>query len=51
MVGEGNDTVKRKKPAKKPSRKDVVLNLSGVKFEDALRVMLRTPVPKPKQKK
>jgi hypothetical protein len=50
MVGEGNDTVKRKKPDKKPPRKGAVLNLSGVKFEDALRVMLRTPAPvKPKR--
>jgi hypothetical protein len=35
--------VKRKRPAKKTPAKDIRLNLSGIKFEDALRVMLRTP--------
>jgi hypothetical protein len=43
MVGEGNVTVKRKKPAKKKPSKDITLNLSGVKFEDAVRIMLNTP--------
>ena len=42
-VGEGNDTVKKRRPAKKKQPKDIRLNLSGVKLEDALRVMLRTP--------
>jgi hypothetical protein len=49
MVGAGNDTVKKRKPAKKTLPKEPPLNLSGVKFEDALRVLLRTP-PIPKQK-
>jgi hypothetical protein len=47
---EGNDTVKKRKPAKKTPPKDIRLNLSGVKFEDALRVLLRTPVPTAIQK-
>jgi hypothetical protein len=37
MVGEGNDTVKKRKTAKKKLPKEQPLNLSGVKFEDALR--------------
>ena len=43
MVGGGNDTVKRKQPAKKTTRKEPPLNLSGIKFEDGLRIMLNTP--------
>jgi hypothetical protein len=39
--------VKKRKSAKK---KDIKLNLSGVDFKDALRVMLRTPVPKKRKK-
>jgi len=50
MVGAGKDAVKKKKPAKKTLPKEPPLNLSGVKFEDAVRVLLRTP-PLPKQKK
>jgi hypothetical protein len=50
MVGEENDTVKRKKTAKKTLPKEPPLNLSGVKFEDALRVLAQTPPP-PKTKK
>jgi hypothetical protein len=42
--------VKRKQSANKTPPKDIRLNLSGVKFEDALRVMLGTPAP-PKPKK
>jgi hypothetical protein len=42
-LGEGNDTVKRRKPPKKTLPKEPPLNLSGIKFEDALRVLLRTP--------
>jgi hypothetical protein len=50
MVGEGNDTVKRKRPAKKTLPKEPPLNLRGVKVEDALRVLLHTtPMPKPKK--
>ena len=42
MVGAGNDTVKRKaKPAKNKLPKEPPLNLSGVKFEDAVRALLR----------
>jgi len=40
-VGAGSDTVKKRKSVKK--KKEIVLNLSGVKFEDALRKMLKTP--------
>jgi hypothetical protein len=44
MVGEENVTVKRRKqPAKKPPRKEPPMNLSGIKFEDGLRIMLNTP--------
>jgi hypothetical protein len=49
-VGEGNDTVKKRKPAKKPLAKEPPLNLSGIKFEEGLRIMLNTPpLPKPKK--
>jgi hypothetical protein len=42
--------VKRRRPAKKKLPKEPPLNLSGVKFEDALRVLLHTPpLPKPKK--
>ncbi len=44
MVGEGNVAVKRRKqPAKKTPPKAPPLNLSGIKFEDGLRIMLNTP--------
>jgi hypothetical protein len=37
-------------PGKKRPRKDSPLSLSGIKFENALRIMLRTPAPsKPKK--
>jgi hypothetical protein len=53
MVGEGNDTVKKHKPAKKPQPKEPPINVSGTKFEDGLRIMLNTPplhkLPKPKK--
>jgi hypothetical protein len=41
--------VKRRKPAKRKPSKEIVLNLSGVKFEDAVRTLLKTP-PIPKSK-
>jgi hypothetical protein len=47
-LGEGNVTVK-KKPAKKKPSKEISLNLSGVKFEDAVRTLLKTPQPKAKK--
>jgi hypothetical protein len=50
MVGVGNDAVKRKKLAKKTLSEEQPLNLSGIKFKDAVRVLLRTP-PMPKEKK
>ncbi|MGD0813246.1 MAG: hypothetical protein ABSA83_06555 [Verrucomicrobiota bacterium] len=42
--------MKRRKTAKKTPPKDISLNLSGVKFEDAVRVLLHTP-PMPKSKR
>jgi hypothetical protein len=49
-VGVENDTVKKKKPVKKTLPKEPPLNLSGVKFEDALRRLVLAP-PMPKLKK
>jgi hypothetical protein len=43
-VGEEKDTVKRRKqPAKKTPPKAPPLNLSGIKFEDELHIILNTP--------
>jgi hypothetical protein len=43
--GAGSECVKRKQ-TKKPRRyKDLKVNLSGIRFEDALRKMLKTPPP------
>jgi len=43
MVAGENAIVKRKPPAKKPPRKEPPINVSGIKFEDGLRIMLNTP--------
>jgi hypothetical protein len=49
VAGE-NDPVKRKRPPKKALPKDPPLNLSGVKSEDAVRILLNTPhLPKAKK--
>jgi hypothetical protein len=50
MVGEGNDTVKKHKPAKKPQPKEPPINVSGIKFEEGLRIMLNTPPLRPPAK-
>jgi hypothetical protein len=39
--------VAKKRSKKKKAAQDVMMpNLSGVKFEDALKALLKTPVPK-----
>jgi hypothetical protein len=40
------NSAKHSKSSKEKVPKQPPLNLSGVKFEDALRVMLATPAPK-----
>jgi hypothetical protein len=40
--------VTKKRSKKKKTTQDMMMpNLSGVKFEDALKALLKTPVPKP----
>jgi hypothetical protein len=47
---ERESVAKRSKPKKKLS-KVMMPNLSGIKFEDALRALLHTPPPKKKKGK
>jgi hypothetical protein len=46
MVGGVNDTVKKRPAKKQPRHREPPLNLSGIKFEDALKKMLNTSSPK-----
>ena len=49
--GAERETVPKKKQSK-PKESVMMPNLSGVKFEDAIRALLHTPTPsKPKKKK